>query len=421
MNNIGQKIQFNDLPRADLMIDSIYEGGAKNGKASEVLSKLLPGCSNSGGFRKVMRKDGSGLPAYVVLYTSMEELEWPDFLDEETGIFRYYGDNRKPGASLLNTPKKGNVILEKTFDILNSKDKNALIDIPPFLIFKKTGVGWDVQFLGLAAPGNPKISPDKDLVSFWRTLDGNRFQNYEAYFTVLNISAPITKEWLNSLIYDHDNNLKYAPAAWKKFIKKGRSGIEPLISSKLLKIPSKFEQLQSDNEGNICLKIIRDHYKDNPYGFENCAINILKLMDYHFESFSLTRPWRDGGRDAIGMYVIGNESKANYSLKIDCAVEAKCYSTTHAVGVKEMSRLISRIRYRQFGVLVTTGYVNSQAYKEVVEDKHPILIVTASDIAIILRKSQIGSQELQDWLVEIDSNDDRTFNNRIFSYLSQKI
>lgn len=54
----------------------------------------------------------------------MEELEWPDFLDEETGVFRYYGDNRQPGN------------------------------------------GRNIQFLGLAAPGNSNISPDRDLVSF---------------------------------------------------------------------------------------------------------------------------------------------------------------------------------------------------------------------------------------------------------------
>ena len=45
----------------------------------------------------------------------MEELEWPDFLDEETGIFRYYGDNREPGRALTDTKKKGNLILETTF------------------------------------------------------------------------------------------------------------------------------------------------------------------------------------------------------------------------------------------------------------------------------------------------------------------
>lgn len=46
-------------------------------------------CGNAGGFRRVNRTDGSRLPAYVILYTFMEELEWANFLDEETGVFRY--------------------------------------------------------------------------------------------------------------------------------------------------------------------------------------------------------------------------------------------------------------------------------------------------------------------------------------------
>lgn len=80
------EIPFENLNSADLVVDTIYKGGNLKGKASEVLSRLLPNCSNSGGFRKVMRKDNSGLPAYVVLYTSMNELAWPDYLDEETGV-----------------------------------------------------------------------------------------------------------------------------------------------------------------------------------------------------------------------------------------------------------------------------------------------------------------------------------------------
>ena len=65
------EIPFENLNSANLVVDTIYKGGNLKGKASEVLSRLLPNCSNSGGFRKVMRKDNSGLPAYVVLYTSM--------------------------------------------------------------------------------------------------------------------------------------------------------------------------------------------------------------------------------------------------------------------------------------------------------------------------------------------------------------
>lgn len=87
------------------------------------------------------RRDGSRLPAYVILYTSMEKLEWPDFLDEETGVFRYYGDNRKPGNDMRNTKKEGNLLLEEVFELLNS---NNLVDMPPFFVFKKTGNGRDI-------------------------------------------------------------------------------------------------------------------------------------------------------------------------------------------------------------------------------------------------------------------------------------
>lgn len=400
------EITFDKLRQADLVVDMVYKGGNVSGKGSEVLSKLMPGCSNSGGFRKVMRKDGSGLPAYVVLYTSMQELEWPDYLDEETGIFRYYGDNRNPGRTILDTPRKGNMLLEFVFDCLNSRDE-SIKNIPPFFIFQKTGCGWDVKFLGLAAPGNPKISPDRDLVAFWRSMNEERFQNYEAYFTVLDTDRAIDRRWLNALIYDHDNSLEYAPLAWKVFIEKGRNGIIPLVAKKIIDIPSKYEQLQCDNEGRCCIQIIRDYYSKFPQGFENCAKDILEKTDNNFQDFELTRPWRDGGRDALGYYVISPSGKVNSSLKIDCALEAKCYSEKNSVGVREMSRLISRIRYRQFGVMLTTSYVHTQAYKEVVEDGHPILILTATDIAQTLRRSSINSGNILEWLLAIDEQDVR--------------
>lgn len=399
-----KEVAFENLQNAELVVDTVYKGGRINGKASEVLSKLLPGCSNSGGFRKVLRKDGSGLPAYVVLYTSMEELAWPDYLDEETGIFRYYGDNRSPGKSILDTPRKGNQLLEFVFDSMNKKD-GSIKNIPPFLIFKKTGNGWDVKFLGVAAPGNSKISPDHDLVAFWRSMNEERFQNYEAYFTVLDTSRSISREWLNALIYDHDNSIELAPTSWRNFIEKGRNGIIPLVAKKLPKIPTKYDQLQTDVEGRICLQKIRDFYTRFPQGFEMCAKSILEKTDAKFQNFDLTRPWRDGGRDALGYYVISPGGKVNRPLKIDCALEAKCYSEKTSVGVRDMSRLISRIRYRQFGVMLTTSYVHSQAYKEVIEDGHPILIISATDIAQTLRRSSITSQNIDEWFISLADQD----------------
>jgi hypothetical protein len=113
-------------------------------------------------------------------------------------------------------------------------------------------------------------------------------------------------------------------------------------------------------------------------------------------SLDLTRPSRDGGRDAVGQLRIGHGST---SIFVDFALEAKCYSFGNGVGVKEMSRLISRLRHRQFGVLVTTSYVDLQTYQEIKEDGHPIVVIAASDIVDVLRRNGFDSGvSVQEWL-----------------------
>lgn len=57
--------------------------------------------------------------------------------------------------------------------------------------------------------------------------------------------------------------------------------------------------------------------------------------------------------------------------------------------------------------MITTSYVDKQAYQEVIEDGHPILIVTATDIAGILRQNAINSSNVDDWLYSIDRQDQR--------------
>lgn len=100
------EVQFYNLDKSDLFVDCVYKGGTAPNMSAESFHKLIPECENAGGFRKRLRQDGSGKYAYIVLYTSMEELEWPDYLEVETGIFRYYGDNREAGRELTNTKKR---------------------------------------------------------------------------------------------------------------------------------------------------------------------------------------------------------------------------------------------------------------------------------------------------------------------------
>ena len=400
-----KEVPFEDLESSDLFIDCLYKGGPYPNLRGEVLSRLMKGCGNVGGFRRVGK---GGRIAYVVLFTTMSEIEWPDYLDRETGIFRYYGDNRKPGVDILAPQNRGNLILQEVFQKLNS---GRSAEIPPFFVFKKSEDGGrDMQFLGLAAPGAPSLSPDKELVAFWRTYNGNRFQNFESYFSILDTGLePIRRKWVEKLAAGDADADDYAPQAWLAFKKRGRQGIRPLKAKTIQAYPGWYPQLQSNAEGEEILRKIRDYYAENPYGFELCATDVLLKMDPNFVDFRLTRPWRDGGRDAIGYYQIQAPGQVQSRLRIDCALEAKCFTPkflapgvpgapANSVGVHEMSRLISRIRYREFGVMVTTSFVNQQAWKEVKEDGHPILLVTATNIAAIVQEHGIHSQDVPEWL-----------------------
>lgn len=81
-------------------------------------------------------------------------------------------------------------------------------------------------------------------------------------------------------------------------------------------------------------------------------------------------------------------------------INLKCYQPpikgrkANTVGVKEVSRLISRIRHRQFGVLVTTSVIARQAYEEVREDRHPVIFICGKDIADILITHGYNSSDL---------------------------
>lgn len=385
---------YSKLDAAPLIIDAVYRS---NGTlfGDDPLGKLLPKVENQGGFRRVKRCDDSGYLAYVVLYIS-QEIEWPDFLDRETGVLRYYGDNRTPGKGLHDTHKRGNKHLREIFSMIDVPTERK--NIPPFLVFQWAGSKFDAKFLGIAAPGNPNIPTDRELNAIWRSSKGDRFQNYEAYFTILDTGQDeIDKRWLEALIFNNKDSEHLAPNAWRKFLKLGRHGIVPLQAHRISEIPNKAQQLPHDEDGIRMLRSIRSRFQDDSYGFELCATRIVQAMDNNFELFELTRPWRDGGRDAIGRYKIGKNSNP---LFVECALEAKCYSEDNSVGVRPMSRLISRIRDRQFGILVTTSYVHSQAYKEIIDDGHPILIINAHDIANVLHSQGYNHNNIDSWLNE---------------------
>lgn len=377
-------VKFEDLEKTNLIIDEVYCGGTVPNMSSEVLNKLML-CSNSGGFRQVKNKKGDY--AYCVLYTTGEDVDWKDYLDVELGRFVYYGDNKQEGHSLHNTSRKGNEILRTCFEKLEDNNRKSII---PFFIFQKVK-GRDVRFLGLAIPGDDRLTKEEQLISVWSQKDGKRYQNYKSVFSILDIEE-IDKRWLLDLKNSIENS-KYEPTAWKNWRNGGKC--HHLIAKKVVEYRTKEQQLPKlETELNM-IKEIYNYFSD-PYKFEVCAAKIAQMMDNNIVSYDLTRQRRDGGRDAIGKYRIG---VAKSNVQVEFALEAKRYDLNNSVGVKETSRLISRLKHREFGILITTSYVDIQTYKEIVEDGHPIIIISATDIVEILKKSGIKTvKDVQNWL-----------------------
>ena len=84
-------IKYEDISKQEYInIDTIY----KNGGYQDAMSLLMK-VRNGGGFRPCKGK------FYYVIHSTKSDVDWPDYLDNEIGLYTYYGDNKEPGSALL--------------------------------------------------------------------------------------------------------------------------------------------------------------------------------------------------------------------------------------------------------------------------------------------------------------------------------
>ena len=164
----------------------------------------------------------------------------------------------------------GNQLLRQIFDSAHLGQRHL---VPPILIFTTEATGRAFRFRGLAVPGSPALAATEDLVALWKTTEGQRFQNYKAVFTVLD-EAVIPRAWIHSVGRGEESGL--VPDAWKAWVAAG--GIRPLMAPRSLLVRSKAEQLPATPEDQALIEVIRQRYKDNPYGFEACAGALTRLL-----------------------------------------------------------------------------------------------------------------------------------------------
>lgn len=381
-------VPFESLAATDLVLEQVYMRGTKGNAGDDAIARLLP-VGNQGGFRfngSITRRT----VRLVVLYMSGGEPDWPDRIDPTTGDFTYYGDNRRPGRELHDTPRGGNRLLREMFAASRAGVAERR-QVPPIFLFERVG-GRDVMFRGLLVPGSSRLTSDEELVAIWRTTRDLRFQNYRSHFTVLRTSR-IARSWIAEIL-NGDPLGEHCPPEWQVWVK--ARIYQALEAPRNIAVRSKEQQLPKPEDVWI-VRAVYEYFAENPVEFETFAAEMWLQSDAHVASIEITRPSRDGGRDAVGEYRIG---PGEDPVRLDFALEAKCYNPDGGgVGVLMVSRLISRIRYRQFGVLVTTAFIGVQAYQEVREDAHPIVFLAGRDLVHILKRMGVSSlPSLQEYL-----------------------
>lgn len=269
--------------------------------------------------------------------------------------------------------------------------------IPPILVFSQTATYRDKRFVGLVVPGTVSTSVTEELTAIWKSFGEDRFQNYRSQFSVLEIDQ-VSAAWLHERS-EGRRGLDLEPKVWTDWVNTGRVKALRAERSRLFRKPA--EQKPTTVRQKKLIDVLHKRYSKTPHAFERVAAAIVEMVIPGVIQIDTTRPSRDGGYDAVGKFRIGSSSNG---VDVDFAVEAKCYSLGNSVGVRDLSRLISRLRHRQFGVLVTTSHLGEQAYREVVEDQHPILVLSARDIAEHLEARDLGDfNRLNRWLDVIDA------------------
>lgn len=156
------------------------------------------------------------------------------------------------------------------------------------------------------------------------------------------------------------------------------------------------DQRPQNSQDDALVRAVYEYFEPDPYRFEACAIELWKMTAREAVTVTATRRSRDSGRDAYGTLGIG---PAGDRIHLDFSLEAKCYRPDRGCGVRDTSRLISRLRHRQFGVFVTTSFVGPDPYREIREDGHPLVILAGRDIAELLKQHGMATEQaVKDWL-----------------------
>ena len=208
----------------------------------------------------------------------------------------------------------------------------------------------------LAVPGAQDVQPADDLVAIWRTSEASGFRT----------TGPPSRSWMlrpfhaagstssppasRSGLVPEPYRDWVSAASTRRSSRRGRSSTEPRPSSRPRPPRTRRWSRRSTTTSPRPLRVrgLRDR------ALEHAGEGVGELRRH--------AAVRRRGPRAYGWYHLGPDTDR---IRLEWSLEAKLYAPDNGAGVKETSRLISRLRHRELGVFVTTGYVGKQAYEEI--------------------------------------------------------
>ena len=271
---------------------------------ADALGRLLP-VGNSGGFRYRMRGPAAALANCALIACTEDEPNWADHLDVETGRFTYYGDNRRPGHELHETPRGAIDCSDKLFDAVRSGNRSA---VPPLFIFTTTGVWTRSSLSRSSSAGSTEPSGDGRSHRSLENRVGEPSTELQG-----RVHRPRrgrgARAWIVDLLARNPMSPN-TPTVWADFV---TSGVyRSLLAPRTLAHRTTAQQKPVTPIGVQIISLIHQHFANRPFDFEKCAVELASMLDSNVIDCDLTRPWRDGGRDAIG-FLSDRPSKRSHS------------------------------------------------------------------------------------------------------------
>ena len=368
-----------DNPKFKWVIDDAYRNtGSKNNKNDQLIRKIWVNkdfdladdekdwtIQNSGGIRGLSKGDLSGKisgidKSAVFCFTTKQSTgshnPWDDATDYFKGEVKYWGDAKYNKSKDIDE-WLGNRILK---NISDKTIEGNFDEVPPILYFNSNKSGW-ISFRGLCViyGYQERSFMDKD----------HRIKNYQWSFAMLDVQS-VDPEWIKHRALNNNDNHKSCPLAWKNYVKNGK--IKRLQAWRN-NIKSKDSQLpvKRSKEDRFLQSL-----KEMPYDdFETIICSMLQSSNL-VHNIDQTRKTSDGGFDMIGKFFLPDP----FHYEINFKGEVKRWAGNSSVGVKDISRLVARLRRGEYGLFFTTSYYGRQAQEEVIKDAYPVKLFSGVDM-----------------------------------------